>query len=293
MATSDPAPPAAWTVKRLLDWTVPFLRKHHIESPQTEARTLLAHVLGVPAIEVIVRSSDEPTEAEKTRYRELIQKRVAGTPTAYLTGQREFFILPFAVSPAVLIPRPDTETLVVAALDLLKGRANPMALDLGTGSGCIAVSLAKRNQSLTVDAVDVSAEALAVARGNAERNGVAARVSFLEGDWLAAVPAGKRYDLVASNPPYIATAEIATLDAGVRDFEPKLALDGGPDGLAFYRRLAEGAANVLAPGGWLAVEVGYTQAGAVRELFAAAGLVVGKTHKDGANIERVVTARAG
>ena len=290
---SSPAPSEPWTVRRLLDWTVPFLRKHQIESPQTEARTLLAHVLGVPAIEVIVRMGDEPTDDERTRYRELIQKRVAGTPTAYLTGTRDFFISTFVVSPAVLIPRPDTETLVVAALDLLKGKANPVALDLGTGSGCIAISLAKRNASLTVDAVDVSGEALAVARRNAERNGVADRVNFLEGDWLGAVPAGKRYDLVASNPPYIATSEIATLDAGVRDFEPRLALDGGPDGLAFYRRLADGASAVLLPGGVLAVEVGYTQAGAVRDLFQAAGLTVGKTHKDGGGIERVVTARAG
>lgn len=286
-----PAPDTTpWTVRRLLGWTVDFLKKKQIDGPQKEARILLGHVLGVPPIEVLARSDDEPTDDEKARFRALIKRRVDGVPVAYLTGARDFYLLAFEVTPDVLIPRPDTETLVVAALDLLKPRGAGRVLDLGTGSGCVAVSIAHRNKRVTIDAVDVSAAALAVAGRNAVKHGVADRVTFHEGDWLAAVPAGATYDVIVSNPPYIAEPEFATLDAGVRDHEPRLALHGGPDGLDFYRRLAAGAGEMLAPGGAVMVEVGHTQAAAVRDLFAAAGWTIGPTHKDMAGVERVVTA---
>ncbi len=289
------APADPWTVRRLLAWTVDFFQKKAaIDSPQKEARLLLAHVLGVRPIEVIARSDDEPTDDEKARFRDLIKRRVDGTPAAYLTGTRDFYMLTFEVTPAVLIPRPDTETLVVAAVDFSKLKPGARVLDLGTGSGCVAVSLAHQNKGTTVAAVDISPAALEVARRNAARHGVADRVSFHEGDWLAAVPAGDGFDLIVSNPPYIAPDEFAALDPGVRDHEPRLALDGGPDGLTFYRRLAADGPAQLADGGRAMVEVGHTQAAAVRELFQAAGWSPGPTYKDLASIDRVVTfARPG
>lgn len=284
-----------WTVRRLLAWTVDFFKKKSaVESPQKEARLLLAHVLGVRPIDVIARSDDEPTDDEKARFRDLIKRRVDGTPAAYLTGERDFYMLTFAVTPAVLIPRPDTETLVVAAVDFLKLKPTARVLDLGTGSGCVAVSLAHQNKGVTVAAVDISPDALEVARRNAARHGMADRITFHEGDWLAAVSVGEVFDLLVSNPPYIAPAEFAGLDPGVRDHEPMLALDGGPDGLTFYRRLAEGGPAYLASGGRAMVEVGHTQAAAVRELFESAGWSAGPAYKDLAGIDRVVTfARPG
>jgi len=282
---------AVWTIKALLDWTTDYLAKKDFESPRLEAQLLLAHVLNCAKIDLLVRYDETPTESARTAYRELIQRRIEHWPVAYLTGTKEFYSLAFEVSPAVLIPRPDTETLILEALRLLKPIPNPAILDLGTGSGCIAVTLAKHHATARLTAVDLSPDALDVAKRNATKHSVAERIRFLQGDLWNPVPVGSTFDMIVSNPPYVTPAEFASLDATVRDHEPRLALDGGPDGLAFYRRIATAGGAFLKPGGWVLVEIGSTQDSAVRSLLADAGYEVGKTLKDMADLPRVVTAR--
>src|SRR5947209_13882725 len=292
MSSPNPAAPPAWTVKALLQWTADFLAKKGVESPRLDAQILLAHVMDCKKIELIARSDEEPTEAERATFKDLIRRRVEGWPVAYLVGRREFYLLPFEVTPAVLIPRPDTETLVLEALNRLKGLAAPSVLDLGTGSGCIAVSVAHQAKAARVTAVDVSPDALAVARRNAAAHGVADRTAFLAGDLFAPLPADAAFDLIVSNPPYVTPGELADLAPEVRDHEPRVALDGGPDGLAFYRRIAADAGRFLRPGGSVLVEVGWTQEPAVRAIFEARPeLAVGPAVKDMAGRLRVVTAR--
>jgi release factor glutamine methyltransferase len=278
-----------WTVRRLLEWTEEFLRKKGFESPRLEAQILLAHALGCKKIDLYVRHDEEPSEDRRAAFREMIKKRAEGMPVAYLVGHREFYSLEFAVSPAVLIPRPDTETLVMEALRWLKSKDAPRVLDIGTGSGAIAVAIARQHKSARVTAVDISSQALAVAASNAQRHGIADRVTFVEGDLFGPV-AGQTFDLVVSNPPYISHGEFASLDVGVREFEPRAALDGGPEGLDFYRRIAADVANYVAPDGAVMVEIGATQERAVRDLFAAT-LEPGPAFRDAAGRPRVVTAK--
>lgn len=285
-------PPTVWTLQALLTWTTDYLTRKGIPSPRLESQVLLAHVLGCPRIELVARSLEVATEAVRTTYRELIRRRVEGWPVAYLTGVKEFYLLKFDVSPAVLIPRPETETLVLEALRLLKPLSAPECLDLGTGSGCIAVSIAHQKSDARLLAVDISPDALDLARQNATKHGVAGRIDFRQGDLFAAVGAGRMFDLIVSNPPYVTPAELANLSTDVRDHEPRLALDGGPDGLAFYRRIASSVDAFLKPGGWALVEIGATQNDQVRALFAEqSGLTVEPTLKDAAGHPRVVRAR--
>jgi release factor glutamine methyltransferase len=289
-----PQPPTVWTIKALLDWTTDFLAKKGPDpkAARLEAQILLAHVLGCKKIDLMVRYDEQPAEADRTAYRELIKRRVDAWPVAYLVGFREFHLLPFEVTPAVLIPRPETETLVAEADRLLKPLTAPTILDLGTGSGCIAVSLAHGKKDARVTAVDISPDALDVAKRNAEKHAVDDRVTFLPGDLFGPVPAGTAFDLVVSNPPYVTPAELATLAPDVRDHEPRLALDGGPDGLAFYRRIAAEAGPFLKPGGWLLVEIGATQDEAVRGIFAERPeLELGRTLRDAGGRPRVVCAK--
>ena len=290
---ADPAqPPAVWTIKALLAWTTDFLAKKGIESPRADAQILLGHVLGYDKTYLTVNFAEQPAEADRNRFKELIQRRVAGWPVAYLVGHRGFYTLDFEVTPAVLVPRPDTETLVLEALTWLKPVRGPAVLDLGTGSGCIAVTIAHEKKDARVTATDVSPDALEVARRNATRHGVADRVTFLHGDLFAPLPAGSAFDLVASNPPYIAHHEFAGLQREVRDHEPRGALDGGADGLAYYRRIAAGVGPVLKPGGRLLLEIGSTQDADVRAILAAQPeLEVGPTLKDMAGHPRVVSAK--
>jgi release factor glutamine methyltransferase len=280
----------AWTVRRLLEWTEDFLRKKGVESARLEAQILLAHTLGCKKIDLYVRHEEEPAEEKKAAFREMIRRRADGMPVAYLVGYREFYSLSFAVSPDVLIPRPETETLVVQALGVLGPLAGPRVLELGTGSGCIAVALARQHKTAQLTAIDVSPAAVELATANAAKHGVADRVSFVQGDLFAPV-AGQTFDVIVSNPPYIADDEFATLDRGVREFEPRAALAGGPDGLAFYRRIAAEAGRFLNPGGTVLVEIGATQESAVRELFET-HIGPSKTFSDAAGRPRVVMARA-
>jgi release factor glutamine methyltransferase len=278
-----------WTVSRLLTWTTGFLKKKGSESPRLEAEVLLSHVLEWPRVQLYTHFEDEVGERARSRYRDLVKKRSEGMPVAYLVGQQEFFSLPMTVNPAVLIPRPDTETLVVEALERLKGTTSPRVVDVGTGSGCVALAIAKRHESARVIAIDISPEALNVAKANAQELGLADRVEFRLGDLLVPVAGEGPFDMIVSNPPYIPSADIDGLEPGVRDYEPHLALDGGVDGLDFYLRLIDEAAAILSPGGPLILEIGSAQEVAVHALIAARkGWASPVTIRDAANQPRVI-----
>ncbi len=284
------APVSTWTTLGVLDWTAKRFQESNISSARLEAQVLLAHVLGCKRIELYTNFDRPMSEDELASYRGLIRRRLAGESLAYLVGEHEFWSLPFWVTPAVLVPRADTETLVEVALSRLGADASGRALDLCTGSGAIAISLLHDRPALTAVATDVSAEALAVAARNAERHGVAGRLALLHGDLWQPV-AGQRFSLIVSNPPYIASAVIPTLAPEVRA-EPRLALDGGVDGLAFYDRIAARAREHLEPGGWIALEHGYDQADPVAERLRAAGLEEVETVFDLGKNPRVAVGRA-
>jgi len=287
--------PKEWTVGEIARWATDDFRARGLESPRLEAELLVAFALGISRMEVIVEGSRLLEPKELGKLRELVKRRRSHEPMAYLRGEREFYGLVFKVDKRVLVPRPDTEALVDVAL----GRTTDFALggrvlDLCTGSGCVAITLAKQRPTADVIATDLSKDALVVARENAIRLG-AYNVSFLEGDLFGAIdhahlpwnPA--RFELVVSNPPYIATTECATLMPDVRDFEPRMALDGGTDGLDFYRRIVTESPSRLTPRGVLAVEVGAGQAESVAGLFREAGFTGIEVKKDLGQIDRVVS----
>ena len=249
-----------------------------------DAQGLACHVLGVNRAWLAANPFRILTETEDARLDALVAQRALGAPVAYLVEKREFYGRDFAVGPDVLIPRPETETLVDAALALLPAGAR--VLDLGTGSGAIAVTLACEKPDARVDATDVSAAALDVARNNARAHGCAERIAFAQGAWYEPVTA-RRFDLVVANPPYVAGAD-AHLEQGDLRFEPRHALtDGSADGLDSIRAIVGGAASHLRPGGWLLVEHGYDQADAVARLLEAAGFVERPRIPDLAGIPRV------
>lgn len=264
----------AWTIRRLLAWTAKYLEEHGSESPRLEADLLLAEARGCQRLDLYMHQDEEPPPTVRTAYRELVRRRAEGTPVAYLLGRKEFYTLTLVVSPDVLIPRPDTEDLVIGALDLIKKHYadKPVtAIDLGTGSGAIAVATTASAPKLTMTAVDISPAALDIARQNAERNGVADRVRFLESDLYANCSRTERFDFALSNPPYIRTDEMPTLNEEVRKFEPHLALEAGPRGTEFHERIIADSADHLTPGGFLLMEMGYQQNDAVRGLIEADG----------------------
>ena len=284
---------ATWTIGRLLNWTTDFLREKGAESPRLDAEVLLAHARGCQRIELYTAFDDVAPDELREKFRALVKERAAGKPVAYLTGRREFFSLSFEVTPDVLIPRPETEMVVVRALDVLKASpAMSEIADIGTGSGALAVTIAKQAPRVRVTAIDVSSAALAVAMRNAVKHKVDDRVEGIESDLFAAVPAERKFDVVVSNPPYVTTAELAELAADVRKFEPRLALDGGTDGLSVINRLLPQAAARLKPGGWLVMEIGPSIVEGVGSLIdATAGLKRGPTLKDLAGHARVVQAQ--
>ncbi|WP_298463628.1 peptide chain release factor N(5)-glutamine methyltransferase [uncultured Mitsuokella sp.] len=284
-----------WTIGRILKWTEGYFAEKGLESPRLDAEVLLSHVLKKQRIYLYVHF-DEPLQPEElAAYREMVKKRVMHVPVAYILGEREFMGLTFKVTPDTLIPRPDTEILVQAAIDRLKAMpaSDDTALhiaDIGTGTGAICLSVLHYLPQVTAETVDISPAARAVAEENAEQLGLADRITFHTGDLLAPL-AGRTFAAILSNPPYIPEADIGTLAPEVRTKEPHTALSGGADGLDFYRRLAAEAPQMLAPNGFLAFEVGIHQARDVAAL-AKANPLIGRTEilPDYAGIDRVVVA---
>lgn len=283
-----------WTVGRLLGWTAEYLGRHGSDSPRLDAEVLLAHALGCPRIGLYTSFETEPEEARRAAFRELVRRRAEGEPVAYLVGHKEFYSLEFRVTPDVLIPRPETEHVIVTLLDLLRDRAGEgLALcDVGTGSGIIAVVAAKHLPQAHVTAVDTSVAALLVAGENARRHGVAERITFFQSDLLGAILPEQTFDLVASNPPYVSRTELAALAPEVREHEPETALLAGDRGTEVIERLLPQAAERLAPGGHLVVEISPMIHTAVLELFASQPqFAEPQTVKDLARLPRVVWAR--
>jgi release factor glutamine methyltransferase len=282
----------SWSIKRVLAWATDDFKRRGNKSARLDAELLLGEALGFDRIKLIVEAERPLAEGELGRYRALIKRRRVGEPIAYILGRREFFALPLRVDRRVLIPRPDTEILVETALNGTRAQhLYGRMLDLCTGSGCVAIAFAKERPTWRVTAVDVSADAASVARENVQRAGVVHNVAVLEGDLFAPLAESARYELITANPPYIPSAEIAGLDVDVRDFEPRLALDGGADGLEITRRLVHDAMRYLSPGGLLALEGGFDQAPAVTALLEAAGFLEVTRSKDLAGVERVVSGR--
>jgi release factor glutamine methyltransferase len=282
-----------WTLGALLDWTAKHLAQKGVESPRLDAEVLLAHAIGCKRIDLYgTRFSEIAAPEARQQYRELIRKRLEGCPVAYLVGRKEFFGLEFKVTPAVLIPRPDSEHVVMECLALAKSREQPRILDIGVGSGNLTVALAKHLTKAQLTAVDRSPEALAVARENAERHNVASRIRLLEGDLFGPLSAGEKFDFIVSNPPYIAHADLDKLPVGVRQYEPVLALDGGPDGFAVFDRLINEARSRLIPGGWLIVEIGAPQEAPARQrIDAHPEFELSPTVRDFSGHPRVLKAR--
>lgn len=284
----------AWTIGRLLNWTTDFLKGKGVESPRLEAEVLLAHARGSQRIQLYTAFEEPASDALREKFRALVKERAAGKPVAYLVGEKEFYSLPFLVTSDVLIPRPETEELVVRALDLAKetGKQSLAIADVGTGSGILAVCLAKHLPQAALTAIDVSPKVLEIAARNAERHGVEERFHFVESDLFSKVDSSSKFDLIVSNPPYVKSAELADLDVSVREYEPRLALDGGEQGTDVITRLIEQAADRLNPGGWLLIEIGPSTAAATERLVEAQiGLSLQPTLTDAANLPRIVQAK--
>jgi release factor glutamine methyltransferase len=284
----------ALTVQELLGKVTPWLAGKGVDSPKLDAEMLLAKALGIRRLDLYLQYDRPVTTAEQDTYRELVRRRSTGEPVAYLLGKKGFWKLELEVGPGVLIPRPETELLVELALARggapRGGDAGPLRiLDVGTGSGCIAISLASELAESIVVALDKSPEALAIARKNADAL-CPGRVELRASDGFAAV-AGETFDLVVSNPPYIASAEVPKLMRDVKDFEPGLALDGGVDGLAFLRDWSAGAKAHLVPGGWAFFEIGVGQGETAPAILREQGFSDVSVKPDLAGIPRVVSGR--
>jgi len=276
---------ATLTVRELIDDAERRLTAAGVETPRLDAEVLLAEVLGARRAEVVAGLSPEPTSAQLAQFESSVERRAAREPVAYITGSKGFRRIELAVDERVLIPRPETELLVaVMKVDRPCG-----ILDVATGSGAVALALADELPDATITAADVSQDALDVARANSERLGMAARVSFLHSDLLAAIDGV--FDAISANLPYVTSEELATLQPEITRFEPALALDGGDDGLNLVRRLAEEAPARLKPGGLLALEIGDSQAAETEAILRAAGFAQTETHQDLTGRDRVVTGR--
>ena len=280
------------SIHYLLIWSRDILIKAGVPSPQADAEWTLAHVLECSRSELLMRAHQPLTPAQNATFRNLIHRRADRIPLQHLLGNTEFYGLPFHTSPDALIPRPETETLVEIVLNQLKNCTNPRILDIGTGSGIIAIALGKSLPRSQVIATDISRKALYLASQNARLNGVADRISFLQTDLLTSFATPESFHAILSNPPYISSNTIDALQPEVRACDPRLALDGGCDGLDFYRKIIPTSVPLLAPGGLLGLEIGHDQARAVTQLLSRQiGLTHIATHTDLGGYPRVVLAQ--
>lgn len=312
-----------WTVLEIIDWSRNYLAEKGFENARLETELLLGHALSLPRIELYLNFERRMNESELARYKALLKRRLAGEPVQYVTGTAAFMFSEFEVNPAVLIPRPETEALTEVALRMIgeivgatTARGGPDATassglkparaargpvpegelciaDVGTGSGVIAVTIAQKRPAVRVFATDTSAAALEVARRNAQRVGVTEHVEFLEGplfEPLSDLGLERRLSMIVSNPPYIPSGDIESIEPQVRDFEPRAALDGGPDGLDYLRKIAQDGPAFLEPGGAIVLEIGDGQARAVSGLLEA-GFTGVEVLRDYAGRDRIVTGR--
>ncbi len=281
------------TILEVIQRSTEFLARKGVDSPRLQIELLLAHVLQMPRLKLYLSFDRTLTEPQLATLRDLVKRRADREPLQHILGSTSFCGLEITVNRAVLIPRPETEQLAEKAWQWLSNRNSELAtvLDFGTGSGCLAIAIAVKCPAARVCALDISETALALARQNAARHAASDRIQFHLGDGFAALPGGMRFDLLVSNPPYIASAEIETLQPEVRDHDPRLALDGGQDGLEFYRRLAAEGPARLAPGARAMFEFGDGQAPALQEIFEAHQWVIDAVERDLSGRERILIAR--
>jgi release factor glutamine methyltransferase len=279
------------TVLEAINKGAEFLARKTIESPRLQSELLLAHILNLPRLRLYLEFERALNDAQANEFRELLVRRGNHEPLQHIIGSTSFCGLPMIVTPAVLIPRPETEVLAEQVWTFLNQRENETTfVDLGTGSGCIPIAIAAHAKKSRGVAVDISSDALAVAKQNFEKNGLVDRIELREGDFLAALQPAERFDVIVSNPPYIPSSEIELLQPEVRDHDPRLALDGGADGLNFHRALAQGAAQFLEPGGRLFIEFADGQGEALRELFGSHGWHVHGLIRDLSGVDRILFA---
>lgn len=292
MTQTRPADTTDWTIGKLLDWTRAHFESRGVEEPRLCAEILLAKALACRRIDLYAQYDRRPDDAQRAAFREMVKAAAEHRPIAYLVGKKEFYSLEFDVTPDVLIPRPETEIIVERALAFAAACPGERVTvwDVGTGSGCVAVTIAKREPRAHVVATDISESALAVARGNAAKHGVAERVTFAAADLLERTDGdpNETFDIITANLPYVATADARTLPKMVRDYEPATALFAGADGLDLFRRMAPQVPARLRPGGLLLLEIGMSQAEAVTGLFVAAGLELTGAYADLRGIVRTL-----
>ena len=282
------------TVLEVIQRSTEFLQQKGVDSPRLQIELILGHVLGVPRLKLYLNFERRLTEVELGRVREMVKRRGEREPLQHILGSTSFCGLEIKCSRDALVPRPETELLAERAWQFLASlqQQEATALDVGTGTGCIAIAMAVHALKAKVHAVDLSSAALALARENAARHSVSDRITFFEGNAFAALTSGPKFDLIVSNPPYLATEEIASLDPEVRKFDPMLALDGGVDGLAVHRQIARQAAMFLKSHGRLMLEFADGQAEDVKKLFTAEKWIVEEIVADYSSRPRILIARA-
>ncbi|MDA1017410.1 MAG: peptide chain release factor N(5)-glutamine methyltransferase [Planctomycetota bacterium] len=257
-----------WTIRRIIEWTTGFLERHDSESPRLDAELMLAHVLECRRIQLYTNYADLPTADQRQHMRELVRRRALREPVSYLVGHREFFGLDFHLTSDVLIPRPETESLVLEAIEAARIQPGPACIaEVGVGSGCISIALATNLPNATVTGTEISSAALNVAMQNAVKHGVKDRVLLLEGSCFDPIPADRRFHIIVSNPPYVTDAEYASLQPEIRLHEPRVALTAGEDGLDVIRVLVRDAPKWLQSGGHLMLELDPAQAAATQALM--------------------------
>ena len=279
-----------WTTLKVVNWTTEYLRQHGIETPRLDAEVLLAHLFGLNRTGIYLHHDRLLTEDERKIYREMVQRRRDHEPVSYIVGHREFWSLTFKVTPDCLIPRPETEHLVATTLKICEQLDAPVRiLEIGTGCGAVVICLARELRGARLVATDISDQALSIAGENARLHGVEGQIAFVHSDLFPEGETG--FEIIVSNPPYVPTEEIFGLAPEVRDYEPFTALDGGEDGLHFFRALADRARCYLVKGGWLVMEMGINQGSPVRAILQEHGYTNFESVRDHSGLERVMKAQ--